>query len=252
MFGRAVKQMINAALPLLMLFTANIGATVGVHIEELGEISLRRALVAVEAFERAIEKRTGRPIRLDDPTWGCEGSDRCIGEIRARTGGEDLVLVRVLAGPSKIHLLLARFGPKEAPGPRVAEAHLSPDKDAGWDPALDAAARSLFPEPALSAIAAELPSPETRAPLPPARSQLTLRSTLPWAAIGAGLIAGGVGAAFALSNRNARAQIRSSALPASEYEALSDRARAHGLWADVLLGTSALGLIAGVTLLVID
>src|SRR5688572_8419299 len=87
-----------------------VGSGVGVHLEELGEMPLAEASSFADRLAEAIEARTGRRAVLDDPLWpACKESNRCVDAIRARTETEDVVLLRLYKGPTKIRLIAERL-----------------------------------------------------------------------------------------------------------------------------------------------
>jgi hypothetical protein len=131
---------VSSAAALLFAALAGVSSTTGtsttttagtaegpiaLHISELGDFALKDAVELATTLARAIETRTARATSTDDPAWTCELAERCASEVRARTGARDIVLIRIFAGPTRIHVL--------------AERDSAPDRDTARDAALDTA-----------------------------------------------------------------------------------------------------------------
>lgn len=233
-----------------LLFLGTVGPAraaeppvIGVHLAELAEVTLTDALPAVDELVRALGRRTGRRVVLDDPTWACESRARCADELRARTAATDVVLVDIFGGPTKLHVIVERATALGAP--RRDDAYLPRDR-ALWSAEVDALAARLFPEPRLALDEPRAPDLGGAAPTPTVTEAPRLRTVLALVAFGTAAVAGGAGVALAASNADARSQLRERVLTGSDYEALSSRAETHGLGADVLLGVAIVAAVSGV------
>src|SRR5687768_6087322 len=123
-----------------------VGSGVSIHLEELGEMPLEQASSFADGLAEAIEARTARRAVLDDPLWPeCRDADRCVDAIRARTKTDDVVLLRLYSGPTKIRLYAERLSLDGLRDARIEEN--VPKEHAEWGPPIDKVAAQLFPEP---------------------------------------------------------------------------------------------------------
>src|SRR5882672_4683882 len=87
-----------------------ISATIGVHLEETGEIAPEQALALARAATQAFQKDGGRSAELDDPVWAsCAANELCVDQIRARLHATDVVLLKVFGGLKRIRVIALRF-----------------------------------------------------------------------------------------------------------------------------------------------
>jgi hypothetical protein len=189
----------------------------------------------VGALGEQIAARSRRAPLIDDPLWTqCEHRDRCVEEISARLGTQEVLLVRLLATPNLIRLTADRFSRAKA-RPERLEAELPRDRS-GWARSLRPLATRLVPE-----VAALPPAPVLPPPHPEARTPW-----LGWIAIGAGVALGGVGLGFGLSNRSLSQEIDSGrAFTDAAYRPLADKRMEHGVIADLAFGLAAAAVIGG-------
>jgi hypothetical protein len=104
------------------------------------------------AVRSSLERESGAQVEVT-PNFHCESGDRCIEEIRTRARAEEVVMLKMFAGPTRIRILAERVGA----GTRTSissEAELKQDQEA-WSAALEGVAKKLFPEGAgtMSAVA---------------------------------------------------------------------------------------------------
>jgi hypothetical protein len=212
-------------LPLLWL-----GAGIGVHLEEVEEVSPEAARSVLDSLGTALLARTGTIATADDPVWTeCDSGDRCLENIRARTQAGELVMLRVFGGPKSTHLVAERIDAKNA---SKQHAKLTVEGTAMPDAAaLAPLARELFPEPR-APTKLELSDAGGRA-LSPAPSYG------PWILLGAGAVAAGVGILFGASSRSAGDRVAHEVLPGPESDDLSSRRDTHAFAANMLFGTAA-------------
>jgi len=227
-------------------------ATVGIRLEESEELSIETAMQIAEGLGRAIQTRSGLSPVIDDPVWGvCRAADRCLPEVRARTGAGDIVLVKLFGAPKKVRLIAQRFSPGLSPEPRF-EINVPIERE-GWNAPLEAAARALFAQattidPKALVHGVELPKNQLD-PHPPPKGE---RSVVPWVLVGAGAAALIAGSIFGFSSRSARSAVETEPHSDAEVDVLTDRMRAHGWTANVLFSVSALSAAGGVALLVLE
>jgi hypothetical protein len=228
------------------LSLALLGSGVGVHLEEIGELPLEEGSELARELGRAVERRTGEHFVLDDPLWPpCQSADRCLAAIRDRTRANDLVLVKVYGAPTKIRLIAERLELGAISGQRV-ELNV-PRAREQWTPTLDEAALALFPK---APIAKREDDAARAATAPPPQEEERWPLWVPYAVLGTGALALAAGAAFGLSSSSARDRAETVELSDEEYARTIDRMRAHGLAANILFGTAAAGLGAGLALLI--
>jgi hypothetical protein len=220
-----------------------VGSGVSVHLEELGEMPLEEASSFADRLAEAIEARTARRAVLDDPLWPeCKEANRCIDAIRARTKTDDVVLLRLYSGPTKIRLYAERLSLDGLRDARLEEN--VPKERAEWGPPIDKLASQLFPEP---------PRPEEEAA--DVVSTTTVQESTgffdvaPWVVLGAGgatLIVSGV---FGLSWRSARSDLMEPNPDPEAFDDAFNRMQSHGRIATGLLIGGLAGLAAGGVLL---
>ncbi|MCK6548530.1 hypothetical protein L6R52_21970 [Myxococcota bacterium] len=244
-----MKRAVLGMVVILSLGTGSLAraeapAAIAIHVAELGELSLGDARPIVDALSASVERVTGRTVVVDDPTWSCESRATCAAEVAARTSATDVLLVDVFEGPTKRHVIAERTaigGATSRADAYVARTHVDGRE-------LDALAARLFPEPRVSTVdggRGEL----TRDALGSDTGPST-RTVAGLVVLGIGVASGGASALFAASNADARSELRTRVLAASEHDALSSRAEAHGLAAGVLVGVAIASATTALVLLV--
>lgn len=223
-----------------------ISATVGLHLEQVVDLPLARALELAGQLSDAIEARTGARAVVDDPVWStCKSDDRCLGQIRARTGAETILLLRLVGGVQRVRLVVERFPELEVLEPRV-------EQDVSLDPtAADAELRVLAARLFAEGIAARPPAVETAPPveLPPDEPPSLLPT---WLCVGASAALLGAGVAFGASSASARSDSQDPLLDDPGFEALADRTQRHAWVANVLYVAAGVSLAAGTALLLLQ
>jgi hypothetical protein len=228
--------------PVLLALIATTG--VGIHIGETERVPYQDVLGLVETMSGSIRERTVRPVVIDSADWEqCRGRGPCLDAVRARTQTTDVVVVRVFGGPLTLHVATERFYP-DVEATRTSSVSLPKNDTASWKRKLDGMVRHLFPD------AVQLPPP-------PATSETVAQppseaSIAPWIVLGASGAAAAVGIGFAISNSVARNQLEGNLTLDEEHEALSDRARTHGIAAAALLGTAAAGALTALLIYALD
>jgi hypothetical protein len=122
-----------------------LGARIGLYVEDHVGVAAQRADRVTQEVQAALGRLSGAAIAVEPP-FRCDSEDRCVGEIRTRTRADEVVMLRMFAGPTRIRLLAERV----AIAGRTAvsaEAELKQDEET-WKSALDAVAATLFPESA--------------------------------------------------------------------------------------------------------
>ncbi|MCK6547530.1 hypothetical protein L6R52_16900 [Myxococcota bacterium] len=232
-----------------------LGLVVGVtavHVEDAEDLPRDTARAFAESIVDALGGVSGAPHVLDDDAvWeACSPGAACLDEIRARTRAEDVVLVRLFAGPTTIRAIL-RFVSAGAHAPTHTVQGDVPRATEAWPDALGALARELYthaprpePEPTDAALVAE----------PPAKAEprSTLRQLAPWLGFAASAASLAAGVGFGLSSDRAKDELATRFVSGPELDALEARGRDHAIFADVFFGAAIAGAITSVVLLVTD
>lgn len=235
---------------LLAIALTLAGATVGIRLEESEELSIEEAMQITEAFGRAIEARSGLTPVIDDPVWGvCRAADRCLSEVRSRTGANDVVLVRLFGAPKKVRLVAQKFRLGMPPDQRY-EINVPIEREA-WNAPLEEAARNMF-EPKVELKARVEPPKLELHKDPPPIAPASETSIAPWVLIGAGATALIAGSVLGLSSRSARGAVETEPHTDAEVEELTDRLKVHGWTANVLFSVSVLSVAGGAALLFLE
>lgn len=217
-----------------------LGAGVGLHLEQVAELSLEDATALAVELGQALEPRVGGAAVLDDPLWpDCGRRDRCAEEVRQRTSAEELVYLRVLGGPTKIRLIAERLQPGQAHPPLTRTL---PRDRTGWASELAELATTLYPE-----VLPAPPQDPGLVAIPPAPAPQS-NLLVPLVPIGVGVVLASVGVGFGLSSRSTRETLETTSLPDAEYQEGLSKMRTHGLAANLLLSTAVVAVAAGVVL----
>ena len=218
---------------------------VGLHLEDVAGLSIEDAMALAERLGEALAPRAGGRYVLDDPLWPeCSGPGRCISEVQLRTKADEVVYVRLYAGPTRIRLIAERVtGPKRLPVEDDLPRQGSP-ADARWD----RMAVRLFPEPLSSS------APSLGPQLVPAPASPDGRAFGPWPYVtaGTGVVAVAVAGAFGVSSRSARSRIESEPLSNAAFERELSRMTDHGNVANVLFAVGGTLMVTGVVLWLLD
>ena len=216
-------------------------ASLGVHLEEVVDVSLRDATEVAQSFARSVEGRTGLAPRVDDPlSPRCAPPGRCLGNVAARTNAEDLVFVRLIGGVTKIRVIARRY---RRDGTQVAQASVTLPRDPSvYETQLDRLSALLFSE----RFRPTRTDPRVMVLTPPREERSVWLQAAPWVVLGVGVTAGAVGVAFGRSSASAQDRIRSEELTGAAYTDALNQMRDHGTAANVLLGVAVGTTITGV------
>lgn len=237
------------SVPLLGLLT--LGAGLGLHLQESGELPLHRSVSLLEQLAEVVRQETGvRPV-IDDPDWSdCDLQEApCQALVRSRTRTEELVLLRAFAGMTKIRVELRRVGEGGEVG--VVKGDLTLEEES-WPASLRPMVRELFPDP-LDPVLMRAREPNVVVGEGSAVRTRSGPGPGPWILLGASAVAAGFGTGFFVSSQDAKSELASGRLFSSaEFEALNGRLETHSVLAGVLLGTAVTGLVVGLTWLILD
>ncbi len=210
-------------------------ASVGVAVQDARAISANEAATVLSGIVEALDARTGRAVA----DRGDCGAD-CVAAVRRRTGATHVVLLRVLAVPSRVRVLVEHVAPDGARAERTFDVR----RNAGtWTSTWAQLAAELFPGPPPARAAATPPPALVVAPpeSPPTR-------VAPWVVAGVGVAAAVVGVGFGVSSRGARSAAASEPKSGRQLADLESRAQSHGVIANVSFGAAAVAGIAAVVL----
>jgi len=220
----------------MLLGTLVLAATsVVVQVEESRGIDeATSAEIAATAVD-LLRNRSDLEVVLDEGNHGdCADRMSCIVAALTRTGADQLLLMRFFAGPTKLRMVLERVdheGPAGLPRDRTASRD-------SWRPALGELIEALYPKPKEAVfIAGPVASKEPDgAPL------------VPLVVAVSGLVAIGVGIAFASSASSAASDLSSAPQKNELASDLLGRADAHATLANIFVFTGLASVAAGVTL----
>lgn len=219
---------------------------IGVHVETLADTPLELAEALTSSIAAALRERTGAPPNIDSLDWAtCTAGDRCLEEIRARLGSDDVLLLRFFPGPTMIRIVAHRMRPHASTPSPAIERDLPRDRFK-WRAELRAMSAALYPD-----IQAAPPNLEL-IEKPPALEAAGERSIAPWIVLGAGAAALAVGIVFGAQSASTGKQITSEFHLDGELDALESRMKTQALTANILFVTAAAGGIAGLTLAIFD
>jgi hypothetical protein len=221
-------------IALLALLTG-AAPTIGIGIEEVSRVRTATASQIALALAEAIERQAGIGSSVDDPVWTCTERP-CAGEIRARAGATEVVLLRIYGGVTKIRIVAERFSSEALPASR-GEADL-PLRRSRWQEPLARLSAVLFP----SAIAFGSKTVRVEA------AESTRSHAAPIALLigGTALIAGGATFAVLAATQHADPPT------ALEMERAETRATYDWIAAGVLLGSAVLTLGASLLTWLLD
>lgn len=255
----------------LILASLLITASVTVRVEDAPGVTPEETRLVSEALAAAIQERTGATHALDlARDYPCDREDRCLEEIRARTGAEEVVLVKLLGALTKIRLLAEAVNLGSG-SRRNAQADL-PREQEGWKAPLAGVALILFPggiQQTISPRAKAAPPPATAPPASPETQRPQEGTTpaelvaqgpapaaesdpTPWIVLGTsiGVLAGGT--VLGILAQDARDSLESPeylTLSPGEVSSRTDLATNGGLGANILWGLGAIGLGTSVLML---
>jgi hypothetical protein len=238
-----------------------VGADVGLRIDDARGVSNDDVAEICGVLGKAIEDRAKLTSAIDAAETSCTRADRCIEDLRARTGATDILFIRFLGVPTRIRLLIELFPLRATVASKTVELDLTRTRSS-WAATLAGVAAELFPKRE-QPVAQPARSPELQPPPEKTPPEIAVAPTsrepeeeddgwIPWAVIGTGVVVGAVGIGFGVSSRNARSEAISGPHTDAENAALEDRAIGHGIAANVMFVGAAIAIGAGVVLELLD
>jgi hypothetical protein len=211
---------------------------IAIHIEE-SDLAIDEAHQFAAWLQDAITARVGIKPSIDDPS-SCGAEDRCVPEIRERTGAQDLVMLRLVGGLTRVRVVADRIVSSTAAPARTAvsaEIELARTSE-GWPAGAAQIAQRLFAKGSLPPL-----EPLTLAPPPAGRA-----SVLPWVMFGASAAALAVGVGFGFASNGPRDMLEAG--PVENHAPLEQQLRQRATAATVsyvvsgaLAATGALFLV---------
>lgn len=214
-----------------------LGATLAVHVEEVGDVPPAQAAQILAALSASIEDHAGFDVVIDEDRGGCLAGQPCAAAIRSRTSALDLVLVRLIGGPLRVRVAIEHLRAEAAVG-RTGEADVPRE---GGDVAerMRSLVIATLPRRAPEPLALDRPLPEV-APIERASPWLAL------SLVGVGVASAATGVVLGLGSQGALDDLRAGAGPADEVQGLTDRSRTQATVANVLFVVAAAALGGGV------
>jgi hypothetical protein len=222
-----------------------LGAGLGLHLDENGELSMGRSVELLETVAEVIRFETGVLPVIDSPDWSdCQmQDDACQTLVRSRTRTDELILLRAYAGLTKIRVELVRL--RNGAEPLTTRGDLPLEKES-WALSLAPLVRPLFPDP-LDPVLLGAREPNVVVVDPSGVQPRASRSPGPWILIGSSAVAAAFGIGFFASSQDARSELVSGRLFSSEeFDELNGRLETHSILSGILLGSAVSGLVAGV------
>lgn len=211
-----------------------VGAAIGLHADIVGELPKPQAQELIATIERAAAKRAQAPVILDDQEGGCDEIERCITAVRSRTSSFELLLLRLVAGPTKTRVIAEHYTAEATSVPDArSEVDVSRDPQS-WAEAIERLVVATVPVRSAKDPAALLS-------VAPARAE-----PFPWAGTlttGAGAALLAVGAGLAIGSAGSRSSASGTARAPEDTRALLSSAGTQAILADVALVVGA-GVIA--------
>jgi hypothetical protein len=223
-----------------LLLLGVVGANIGVHVEQVGELSpeLKRALI--EDLGRAIDKRSGKKAVLDEVSTACLEPDGCLAAVSSRTASDEVLLLKLFNGPLSIHVLAERA---QGASRQRSEADLPKTRSAWQVPLQDLVVR-LLPSQVLPTVAAATPLDIGLGLRPPSRRTIT-----PWLILGGAALAVGGAALLGSDSSSAADQLSTRQGPAA-FPGLVSRARTEATLSEILYAVGAAAGVTGLALLI--
>lgn len=216
------------------------GATIGLHVDEVGEVppELRRAVL--EETARAIEERTGQRPILDEVSGGCL-TQNCVAEIRSRTQSVEVALLRLIAGPLSLRLSIERIAAHASSVGDKSEADL-PRKTEDLAAPIATLVAKVFPPkaPEQQSLIGTRPPEEPRNILAPVLL------------IGGGAALAATGVVFGLGSRSKLDELAEKPLERGAFRDNVSGSSRDATLANVFFIAAATVLTAGVSLLLVQ
>lgn len=228
-----------------------IAASIGVRVERFADVSSAMAGDLADAIGRAVERRSRRTV-VSEPIGRspCGSPEQCAQDLRARTGCDSVVSIKIFGGLTRHRVVADRFDPGRRE-PIHAEANVPESMERRAD-VIESLARALFPE-LPDGVAGGGPNSSREAGGQSAVH--TDAQAAPWpgiALLGGGIVAATAATVLGLSSFSARDRIRSDVLSGDDYGALKSRTEAHGIASGALFGAALVALFTGTILVVLE
>lgn len=216
---------------------------IGVHVEEVANTPLELAEALTSSLAAALKDRTQVSPSVDTLDWpACSADDRCLPEIRARLGAQEIVLLRYFSGPTLIRVVAHRMRPDEnTPHPAI-EVDIPKDR-ARWHGAFAALAAQLYESRTADRVIVEAAPPPERPPR---------FGAAPYIVLGASVAALAVGLVFGANSSSTADQIKTGFHNEGELDALESRLHTQAITADILFLVAGIAGLSGTALLIFD
>ena len=229
-----------------LVLGAFLVTSVGIHLQQVEAVEPANVTAILDGIARALESRVGARPRIDGLAPGgaqsvgglgastCVPSDKaCVEQMRARLGADEIIVVRVFGGLTKVLIVLQRIFADGGTFETRVSANLGKD----WSPVWHTAVAELYPIQV---------RPQAQSAFDPSAAVEPAATTWPgWAFLGlaTATLAGGVG--LGLSSRSASDRLTSERLFDPLRADLDERASVHGIAATTLFVTSVVSAVVG-------
>jgi hypothetical protein len=232
--------MLRPVLGLGLLIFGAASSGVAVLLEPLGELAPELSEQLVSDLSKAIEKRSGSRVVIDEASGPCLDPNGCIAAVRSRTAAEEVLWLRLFAGPLSIRIAAERTAAGESTATARIEADL-PKSRASWQVPLVEMVGKIVP-PARSVMFAD------NAPVIRSGEPIHRRTLTPWLVMLGGAAAIGLGAVLATASSHAAEQLPKTIDPAS-FRDLRSQSGTEGDLSSLFYGLGAAGAAAGLVIL---
>jgi hypothetical protein len=226
---------------LLALALSLPSATVGLHVVEINEMELDRAISLAHDFADAIEDGYGHEVRVGSSVWSeCEDESACARELAVRDGAAIVILLRMYKTPN---FLLVAATRARSDGRAVLALSRRLREGEPIEADLRALVQELFADQREEVLVThELPQAVVEDDGPP------------WFWIGAGVSAGlgAIGLGFSLGSLRARQQLLDGADGYDRVGSLEKEMREYAIVGNVFFVTALLSLGTAILLEVIE
>lgn len=229
-----------------------MGATLGVHVVEIRDLPLARALEVAEQLGRELERHHGQKTRVGNVLWAECGDDEagCVRELCARDDSAAVILLRFFETPTTLLITALRARADGATVLNVSKK-LRLGDDEHRDAEIAALARELFPD--LGPPVVEAPARAREAIVP---AQLEHReSGPPWlmlGGLGASALFAGLGVVFESNSRSAQRELLDGVSGRDRIEVLSERRDRDAVLAIAFFSAAVVSAGASIALEVIE
>lgn len=229
-----------------MLFTAPAATppsvappSVAVHVELVRDASAVERVDLADGLARAVAGLIGGDVQVDDTTAACSDSPTCVAEVQARRGVQDVLLVRVIGGLTRLRIAVDRYDGKQLVG--TVQADFPHERDT-WEHRFAGLARILY-----AGLAEDRAGAPTAVATPPPDVRYA-----GWVWLGAAVVTAAGGGVLRGSSNALRTRIATEPMLTEERDSNESSAMVQGVLSNILIGLGVGAATIGVWELVTD